>query len=87
MLSIDMKSAIPAVILFLVMWACACRQPADANRAHRSDGAAAKSRSQPNQNDWFVDRAAEAGLGFVYFNGMVGIDRWTVLEQGKGRGR
>ena len=23
-------------------------------------------------NDWFVDRAAEAGLAFTYFNGMSG---------------
>ena len=33
---------------------------------------AAASSSSSSSNDWFVDRAAEAGLTFTYFNGMSG---------------
>jgi hypothetical protein len=59
-------------VLAGVVMTVGCRPSPDADRARSSVSAGATSNPQPNKNDWFVDRAAEAGLDFVYFNGMAG---------------
>ena len=51
--------------------AAACRQEPAAAVRDQSPGAAAGTAASP-PGEWFVDRAAESGLDFVYFNGMSG---------------
>ena len=53
----------------LVLAACA-NGPPDPDAAVAGGGPAAE--ATPGANDWFVERAAPAGLDFVHFNGMSG---------------
>jgi hypothetical protein len=54
------------LVACLVVGACG-RGPAD-----NTPSSSALAPPQPNDRDWFVDRAAAAGLDFAYFNGMAG---------------
>ena len=67
----------PAALCLLSALACACR--ADRNPADRAapsqggpDARTAADRVLADSNEWFTDRAKEAGLDFVHFNGMSG---------------
>jgi hypothetical protein len=68
-------SGAPLLLLLLLSGpaaSCTSAPPPATDQTPASNLAAPAPAGQPHREDWFVDRAAAAGLEFVHFNGMSG---------------
>jgi hypothetical protein len=63
------RSLFIASILVIV---AGCGPPSDAGKTPASKDQVSAAARKQTASDWFVDRAAESGLDFAYFNGMAG---------------